>query len=150
MEDLSRFCCLNPACSLYGKRDAQNLYVRDRYGKGKSKCLLCCKTCGARFSQTRGTPLFGSKLPADKSLAVLEHLDEGCGIRQTARLVKVNRKSVERLAAKAGGHAKALHDELVAFSPSHPRGAVRREVVVRRQEAGALRRGSRPNRRAAR
>src|SRR5436305_2075491 len=33
MDDLSRFCCLNPACPLHGRRDAGNLSVRDRYGK---------------------------------------------------------------------------------------------------------------------
>jgi len=150
MDDLARFCCLNPACRLHGVRDAQNLYVRDRYGKDKAKRLLCCKACGARFSETKGTPLFGSKLPSDTRLSVLEHLGEGCGVRQTARLTKVNLKSVARLARKAGGHAKALHDELVAFSPSHCRGAVRRKVVVRRQEAGAVgRRGGGPGRRRA-
>ena len=38
-------------------------------------------------------------------------------------------------------HAGRLHEELVAFSPSDPRGADGREVVVRRQEGGELRRG---------
>jgi hypothetical protein len=33
MDDLSRFCCQNPDCSLYGRRDVGNLSVRDRYGK---------------------------------------------------------------------------------------------------------------------
>ena len=139
MDDLSRFCCLNPRCQLHGKRNAGNLYVRDRYGRDRRR-LLCCKTCGARFSERKGTALFGSKLVEQKSLSVLEHLSEGCGLRQTARLTKVNRKAVGRLAQKAGGHARALHDELVAFSPQDPRGAVRREVGVRRQKAGALRR----------
>jgi hypothetical protein len=32
---------------------------------------------------------------------------------------------VLRLAAVAGQHAHDLHDELVAFSPSNPRGPVR-------------------------
>jgi hypothetical protein len=53
-------------------------------------------------------------------LAVLEHLAEGCGVRQTARLVGVNKDTVTRLALLAGDHAKATHDELVAFSPLHP------------------------------
>jgi transposase-like protein len=118
MEDLSRFCCQNGACTLYGKRKVGNLYVRDHYGKHKRLRLLCCKSCGMRFSERKGTPLFGSKLPGDKSLSVLEHLHEGCGVRQTARLTKVNRATVGRLAQKAGGHAKALHDELAAFSPA--------------------------------
>jgi LacI family transcriptional regulator len=146
MEDLSRFCCQNPACEAHGRRDAGNLYVRDRYGKDNARRLLCCKRCGVRFSERKGTALFGSKLPDEKALSVLEHLHEGCGVRQTARLTRVNRKAVGRLALGAGDHAKALHDELVAVSPSDPGGAVRREVVVRRKEARQLR-PRRPGRR---
>src|SRR5215211_789007 len=85
------------------------------------------------------TPLFDCRLPEDKALAVLHHLAEGCGVRQTARLVGVNKNTVVRLAALAGEHARQLHDELVAFSPSDPGGPTRREVVVRRQEGEALR-----------
>ena len=147
MEDLSRFCCQNPVCELQGKRDAGNLYVRAHYGKQQRR-LLCCRVCGQRFSERKGTPLFGSKLASEKSLSVLEHLHEGCGVRQTARLTKVNRATVGRLARQAGGHAKTLHDELVAFPPADARSAVRREVVLRGQKAGALRR-ARPSRRAA-
>ena len=33
MDDLSRSCCRNPDGSLYGRRDAGNFSVRDRYGK---------------------------------------------------------------------------------------------------------------------
>jgi transposase-like protein len=140
MEDLSRFCCLNPACRLHGQRNAGNLYVRDRYGKNRAR-LLCCRICGLRFSERKGTVLFGSKLSAEKSLSVLEHLNEGCGVRQTARLMKVNRKTVGRLAEKAGAHAQAMHDQLVAFSPADPGSPARREVGVRRKKAGALRSG---------
>jgi LacI family transcriptional regulator len=129
---------LNPVCSLVGRRNAGNLYVRDRYGKDQRR-LLGCKACGKRFSERKGTTLFGSKLPEQKSLAVLEHLHEGCGVRQTARLTKVNRKAVSRLAQKAGAHAKAMHEERVAFSPADQRSAVRREVGVRQKKAGALR-----------
>ncbi|SRR6266542_3443055 len=136
-DDLSRFCCQNPRCALYGRRDGGNLYVRDHYGKSNTR-LLCCKQCKKRFSERKGTVLFNSKLPVDKSLAVLEHVNEGCGVRQTARLMRVTRGSVQRLVNKAGPHAKALHDELLAFSPADPRSAVRREVVVRTKKAAPL------------
>jgi transposase-like protein len=46
-------------------------------------------------------------------------------VRQTSRLVGVNKNTVMRLAVVAGRHAKELHDELVAFSPSDPGSAVR-------------------------
>src|SRR6516165_6786819 len=91
--------------------------------------------------RAHGTPLFGSQLTEEKALSIFEHLAERTGVRATARLVKVNRNTVVRYSRLAGDHARQLHDELVAFSPQHPRGPVRREVVVRLQEAGALRPG---------
>jgi hypothetical protein len=46
-------------------------------------------------------------------------------VRSTARLVGVNRNTVVRYSRLAGPHARLLHDELVAFSPSNPRDPVR-------------------------
>ena len=131
MDDLSRFCCQNPECSLHGRRDAGNLAVCDRYGKAKHIRLLQCRVCKARFSERKGTALFHSHLPPEKAVSVLEHLVEGNGVRQTERLVGVHRDTVMRLARKAGEHARDAHDQLVAFSPGDPGGPARREVVVR-------------------
>jgi transposase-like protein len=119
MDDLSRFCCQNPGCSEAGKRGAGNLTVCGRYGKHETIRLLYCRKCRARFSERKGTALFNSRLPSVKAMSVLEHIAEGCGIRKTGRLVSVNRGSVGRLANLAGDQSRALHDELVAFSPSH-------------------------------
>jgi LacI family transcriptional regulator len=110
--------------------------VCGRYGRRETFRLLYCRSCKARFSERKGTPLFNARLPTATAVSVLEHLSEGCGVRQTGRLVGVSRGAVGRLCRVAGGHARAVHDERVAFSPSHGGGAVRREVVVRRQEAG--------------
>lgn len=118
-EDLSRFCCLDAGCRLRGRRNAGNLLVIDRFGKARHR-LLYCRACKGRFSEFKGTPLFNSRLPHEKVLAILEHLAEGCGVRQTARLVGVNKDTVTRLALLAGSHARATHEELVAFSPSDP------------------------------
>ena len=119
-EDLSRFCCLNERCPDFGKRGVDNLTVCARYGKGKQRRMLYCRTCKARFSERKGTPLFGSQLSEDQALSIFEHLAERTGVRATGRLVKVNRNTVVRYARLAGGHARRLHDELVAFSPPHP------------------------------
>ena len=119
MDELTNFCCQNEACPDHGKRGAGNLSVCDRYGKYRRR-LLYCKTCKARFSERKGTPLYRCHLPEEKALAVLEHLDEGCGIRPTGRLVGVHRDTVVRLARAAGQHAHDAHEELVAFSPSDP------------------------------
>jgi len=140
-EDLSRFCCQNQDCPDHGERGAGNLTVCARYGKDKTRRMLYCRSCKARFSERKGTPLFGSQLTDEKALSILEHLAERNGVRATARLVRVNRNTVLRLGRIVGEHARRLHDELVELSPPDPRGPVRREVVVRRQEAGALRPG---------
>jgi transposase-like protein len=118
MDDLSRFCCLNPDCPDYAKRGQGNLTVPMRYGPNRTR-LLRCATCHARFSERKGTPLFDTRLPADKVAAVLEHVADGVGTRKTARLVGVHRDTVTRYTALAGDHAQQLHDELVAFSPDH-------------------------------
>ena len=139
MDDLSRFCCQNAACPDHGKRGHGNLSVCLRYGPEPQRRLLYCKACKARFSERKGTPLFDSRLPHDKLLAALSHIADGCGVRQTARLVGVSKDTVSRLCLLAGQHARQLHDELAAFSPSDRARAARREVVLRREEAEALR-----------
>ena len=118
MDDLARFCCQNPDCALYGQRNAGNLTVCGHFGKQNYIRLLYCRACKYRFSERKGTPLFGSHLPEDKARSVLDHLAEGNGTRQTSRLVGVHRDTVTRLARLAGRHAHDAHAELVAFSPS--------------------------------
>ena len=125
MDDLSRFCCLNPDCPDHGRRAAGNLSVCMRYGAQQQHRLLYCKTCKARFSERKGTPLFDSRLPDDKARAVLAHLADGCGVRQTSRLVGVGTNTVVRYSRRAGGHARQLHEELVSFSPLDYQGAGR-------------------------
>jgi transposase-like protein len=118
-DDLSAFCCQNPNCPDYGQRGRGNLTVPLRYGPQQRR-LLRCRTCKARFSERKGTPLFGAQLPADKAVAVLQHIAEGVGVRKTGRLVGVNKNTVVRYCLLAGDHAQQLHDELVALSPSDP------------------------------
>ena len=120
MDDLSRFCCLNSGCPEHGRRGAGNLTVAHRYGPDKSRRMLRCRACKSRSSERKGTPLFGSHLTQEKAVSVLQHIAEGDGVRKTGRLVGVNRETVARYGKKAGAHAKALNDELVAASPSHP------------------------------
>jgi LacI family transcriptional regulator len=123
-DDLGHFCCLNRDCPDYGRRGAGNLTVPMRYGPQRRR-LLRCRTCKARFSERKQTPLFGGRLPAGKAAAVLRHLADGCGVRQTGRLVGVDKDTVVRYALRAGGHADKLHDEFVAFSPADDEGPAR-------------------------
>jgi IS1 family transposase/transposase-like protein len=117
MDDLSRFCCLNSRCPDLGRRDAGNLTVTGRLGKTQQYRLLYCRTCRARFSERKGTPLYRAHLPEDKVLSILDHVHEGCGVLKTARLVKVHPDTVSRYSRAAGEHSRAAHDDLVARSP---------------------------------
>src|SRR4051812_31416496 len=117
MDDLSQFCCQNSRCPDYGRRDAANLTVTGRLGKARQFRLLYCRSCRARFSERKGTPLYRAHLPEDKVTSILEHITEGCGVRKTARLVKVHPDTVSRYGRAAGEHARAAHDDLVARSP---------------------------------
>jgi transposase-like protein len=139
MDELTAFCCQNEGCPDYGKRGHGNLTVTARYGPDRRRRMLRCRTCTARFSERKGTPLFDTRLPADIAVAVLAHIAEGVGVRKTSRLVGVHRDTVTRFSARAGDHAQLLHDELVALSPPDARGPVRREVGVRGQEGETLR-----------
>ena len=57
-----------------------------------SSCIMLhCRTCKARCSERKGTPLFDARLPSDKVESVLDHI--------------------------AGSDARGLHDDLVALSP---------------------------------
>src|SRR4051794_16860510 len=117
MDDLSRFCCLNSRCPDFRRRGAGNLTVTGRLGKHRQFRLLYCRTCRARFSERKGTPLYRAHLPEDKVTSILEHVTEGCGVLKTARLVKVHPDTVSRYIRAAGAQAHAAHDELVARSP---------------------------------
>ena len=121
-DELSRFCCQNPDCPRYGQRGAGNLTACARYGKQQRR-LLYRRACKYRFSERKGTPLFRARLPDGKALDVLAHLADGCGVRQAARLTGADKDTVARYALRAGPHARQRHDELVAFSPLHHRGA---------------------------
>lgn len=124
MDDLRGFCCQNADCAAYGLRGQGNLRVAFRYGRHQRR-MLACRTCQHRFSERTGTALFGTRLPHAQALAVYQHLHDGCGVRQTARLTGVDKDTVVRYAAQAGTHARQSHDELVAFSPGDPGSATR-------------------------
>ena len=142
MEDpeLSEFCCQNERCVAYGSYGAKNLSVCDRIGKRRHIRLLYCRVCRTRFSERKGTVFYRSHTPVPKVVSILAHVQEGCGMRATGRLVGVKEDTVIRYAKLAGRHAAQSHARLVALSPSHARGAAGREVGVRRAQAAALRR----------
>ena len=125
MRQIENFCCQNSSCQDSGVRGKGNLSFCGWSGKGKRIRMIYCRTCQGHFSERKGTVLEHARLPADKAIAVLEHIGEGCGTRATARLVGVAPNTVTRYVSLAGTHAEKLHDELVALSPPDEGSSVR-------------------------
>ena len=110
--DLDTLACVNAECQLFRRSGASNLVIRKVYGHDRIR-LLRCRLCGEEFSERRGTALLNTKLPEPKAEEVINHLDEGCSVRATARLVKVAKETVARLLRVAGRHAQQFHDQHV-------------------------------------
>jgi transposase-like protein len=115
--DLNTLACVNPECQLFHRAGASNLVIRKVYGHDRLR-LLRCRTCGEEFSERRGSALFTTKIAEEKAADVINHLDEGCGVRATARLVQGSKDTVARLLRLAGRHAERFHDRHVrALTP---------------------------------
>jgi transposase-like protein len=110
--DLSTLSCVNPECQQFRQAGQGNLAIRKVYGRDRIR-LLRCRSCCEEFSERCGTALFNTKLPEAKAEDVINHLDEGCSVRATARLVKVCKETVSRLLRVSGRHAARFHDEHV-------------------------------------
>jgi hypothetical protein len=69
------------------------LTIRKVYGKDQIRYLRC-RCCQQEFRERKNTALWNSKIPETKAISVAEHLADGCGIKSTARLVKVDPNKV--------------------------------------------------------
>lgn len=116
MSELDRSYCPNKQCKDYGQRSKGNIAIRGKYGKDKSRNLLYCRTCGKRFAATQASALFGLHLPAETIRQIIHHAAEGVGVRATARLLGMDKDTVNRVILRAGEHcARVLSGLLVSL-----------------------------------
>jgi len=113
MSDIEQCFCPNKQCKDYGLRGMGNIGVRGKYGKDKSRDLLYCRTCGKRFAATRASALFGMHLPAEKVRQIIHHAAEGVGVRATARLLGLDKDTVNRVILRAGEHCARVLSSLL-------------------------------------
>lgn len=104
--------CVNAECEMYGQKEQDNLTIRREYGKDNIRYLRC-RRCQREFSERKNTALWNSKVTEAKAVSVAEHLAEGCSIKATARLVKVDPSTVRRLNRRIGKHGQAYHQQEV-------------------------------------
>lgn len=113
---LASLACVNPDCDLYGQKGGHNLIIRKVYGRDNIRYLRC-RRCQQEFSERKNTALWNSKIPEEKAVSVAEHLADGCGIKSTARLVKVDAGTVRRLNRIVGRHGQQYHEQEVQDVP---------------------------------
>jgi len=113
MADIENVFCPNQECKDYGLRDQGNIAVRGKYGKNKTKTLIYCRTCGKRFAPTRSTAFFGLHLSDEKIAQIIHHAAEGVGVRATARLLDLNKDTVNRVILRAGEHCQLVLSSLL-------------------------------------
>ena len=109
---LESLACVHPDCDLYGQKGVHNLKIRKVYSRDNIR-YLCCRCCQQEFSERKNIALWNSKIPEDKAVSAAEHLADGCGLKSTARLVKVDPSTVRRLNQKVGTHGQYYHEQKV-------------------------------------
>lgn len=107
---LDSFVCQTPHCPDFHQPGRQNIHLRKFYGPEKRR-LLRCRTCGAEFSETKGTPYWGSKLPPEQVDRVVDHITHGNCFSSTAALTGCHRTTVARIVCRAGVHLEQFHDQ---------------------------------------
>lgn len=119
MSELEQCFCPNKQCKDYGLRRQGNIAFRGKYGKDKSRDLLYCRTCGKRFAATQASALFGLHLSAETIRQIIHHATEGVGVRATARLLELDKDTVNRVILRAGDHcAHVLSGLLISLELS--------------------------------
>ena len=113
MTDTKNAFCPNTDCKDYGLQNHGNIAVRGKYGKEKDKDLFYCRTCGQRFASTRATAFFGLHLSDEKIAQIIHHAAEGVGVRATARLLDINKDTVNRVILRAGEHCEIVLSNLL-------------------------------------
>jgi hypothetical protein len=113
MTDIKNAFCPNKDCKDYGLQNHGNIAIRGKYGKEKTKDLLYCRTCGKRFASTRATAFFGLHLSDEKIAQIIHHAAEGVGVRATARLLEINKDTVNRVILRAGEHCEIVLSNLL-------------------------------------
>jgi len=113
MTNLDIYYCPNESCSTYGLRGQGNISIRGTYGKENNRDLLYCRICGKRFAATHASALFGLHLPDTVIRQIIHHAAEGVGVRATARLLELNKDTVNRVILRAGEHCARVLSELL-------------------------------------
>ena len=106
---IASLACVNHECPSYGRAGQGN--------QGRIRWIRCL-SCQSEFSERKNTPLWNSKIGEGKAITIADpanpslQLAEGTSVRGTARLTRVSREAIRRLASQLGRQADPANPSL--------------------------------------
>lgn len=114
MVTISYYFCPNEKCKCHGLRGQGNLVKAGTYKHhGVDRQMFKCKICQCRFSETRNTVFFGSRYSEVTIQSIIRSVAEGNGVRATARMLGLNKDSVNKVILAAGQYSETVMDNLL-------------------------------------
>ncbi len=106
--DTNTHFCPDPDCSYYGWLGRGNIRANGHPG-GQSWRQFECLSCHGYFYETEGTIFHGKRSLVELIVRVIARLDEGLGIRGTARVFELHPNTVLHWLVEAAEQLKALN-----------------------------------------
>ena len=104
--------CPNNGCKYYGWLARGNI-CSNGHPNSSIWLQLKCIYCGKYFTETLGTPFYGSKTSPKTIISALKALAEGLGIQATARVLDVDAETVQDWLSQAAEHMEAISRYLI-------------------------------------
>lgn len=107
--------CPNEVCADYGKcqtKDQKNIVKCGKTKAGRQRHQ--CKSCGCTFTETKGTPFYRRRTPADEIIETLALLAEGSRISSLTRVKGHKEDTILDWLRAAAKHSAAIEEELMA------------------------------------
>jgi len=105
--------CPNTDCKKYGRIDGGNIIGNGTYETSAGTVRkFICKECGQVFNSRTGTAYEGIRSPQDKFDLVIKCLNEGMGVRATARTAGCSVNTVKKWTSRSGHQAKGVMERM--------------------------------------
>lgn len=102
--------CTNPKCRFYGKTNEGNIVGNGTYEAcGQISQKFICRECGHHFNSRTDTAYSGLRSDADRFDLAMKCINEGMGVRATARTVGCSISTVQRWTLRAAAQAEAVN-----------------------------------------
>lgn len=101
--------CPNPDCPNHGQVGAGNI-VSHSQKERRCRCLACGKT----FAETKGLPFYRLRTERAVFILVVTLLAHGCPTQAIVQAFRLDERTVQDWADRAGRHCEQVHEEQVA------------------------------------